>query len=603
VANPEHVEIARSGAAAIAAWREDHPREPLDLCRADLSGCDLRGAPLLMARLGGADLREALLAGGDLRSCDFTAADLRAADLAEAACSGARFGGADLRAARMNGIDLRGAELLEADLGEAHLARADLRAAHLERAALHRADLRNADLRRGNLRGAIFAETLLGGSLLNEADLFETTFVRAALDGADFENARCGWTHWLDVDLSTVRGLDSVQHHTASTIGLDTVYRSRGRLPAAFLRGAGVPENFIANCESLARRSIAFHPCFISYSPPDEAFARRLREGLEARGIRCWLDELLSDSDQDHARPSWGGLRCGDKIVLCASRDLLNTPAGRRAINAALAAEAQLTRDRGVPVEVLLPLEIDGALESSAAVADLLRRTAADFTGTGPDAGRFDQQLERLVRVLTAHPGATDQRTLAEGALAQVRLLAGRAEGLQSGFDHLVRNDGGNNVWYNFRGEKVRSHHLRQLTAGAVLEWQTPPAALDAGADFAVFVFPGAMGYQSQPKSDGFAFLADGRHALDFDLCRDARAWHSADERVTLFYAPRWSSREDTAGFFYAALARDLVTPGQPLRFAVRSRGSDSLRWFALHPEPNAVELQLEPASRAPQPA
>ncbi|HUG90525.1 MAG TPA: toll/interleukin-1 receptor domain-containing protein [Planctomycetaceae bacterium] len=603
MANPEHVEIVRGGAASIAAWREQHPRESLDLCHADLGGCDLRGAALLMARLTGADLSEALLAGADLRSCTFTAADLRAAELAEASASGASFGGADLRAAVMNGIDLRGAELLDADLSDAHLAGGDLRAAHLHGADLRRADLRESDLRRSDLRGALFADAVLTGALLGEADLCETSFARTALDGADFEQARCGWTQWLDVDLSATRGLESLRHVSASTVGTDTLYRSRGRIPAAFLRGCGVPENLVANVEPLARRSAAYHSCFLGYSPRDEAFVRQLHDRLHDRGIRCWLKETRVDSVEDGVPRLFSGLRRWDKVLLCASESLLSTPAAHREIDVALALEEQIAGERGVGVELLLLVDLDGGINSPAADAvhgDVLRRrVVADFTHAAQDAARFEQQFEQLVRVLTASPGSTDRLTLAEQALEQLRLVAGRAEGLQSGFDHLVRNDGGNNVWYNFRGEKVRSHHLRQLTAGSLLEWETVPAAVEPGAEFVNFVFPGAMGYRSQPKTDGFAFTVNGRHTLDFDLARDAHGWHTPDERVTLLYVPRWSSREDTAGFFYVALARDLVTPGQPLRFAVRAKGADSLRWFSLHPETNAVELQVEPAGRS----
>jgi hypothetical protein len=41
---------------------------------------------------------------------------------------------------------------------------------------------------------------------------------------------------------------------------------------------------------------------------------------------------------------------------------------------------------------------------------------------------------------------------------------------------------------------------------------------------------------------------------------------------------------EDTAGLFYLGLPRSLVTPGQPCRLTVKSLGSGSQRWFALHP-------------------
>ena len=602
MANPEHVEVARSGAAAIAVWREEHPREPLDLSQADLSGCDLRGAALLAARLGGADLSEASLAGADLRSSTFIAADLRAADLAEASASGALFGGADLRAADLTGVDLRGAELAEADLSDAQLAGADLRAADLYRVDLHRAVLRECDLRRADLRAAVFADTILAGALLNEARLFETVFARTIVDGADFDGACCGWTEWLDLDLSEARGLDRLRHLAASTVGLDTIYRSRGRLPLAFLRGCGLAENFIANVESLTRRSLTYHTCFLSHSPEDEPLARKLLKRLQDRGIRCWLDEQRPESDESGAARPFSGLRRSDKLVVCVSRHLVQTPSARRQIERGLAAEEQLLHERGVPVEILLPLDLDGSLESTEWDAGdvLRRRIVASFVRSGTDGEKFDQQLERLIRMLTASPGASDQLTLADQAIAQLRLVIGRAEGLHSGFDHLVRNDGGNNVWYNFRGEKVRSHHLRQLSAGALLAWETPPATAEPGAEFVNFVFPGAMGYRTQPATDGFAFLLDSRHVLDFDLSRDERAWHSPDQRVTLLYSPRWSSREDNAGFFYVVLTRDLVSPGQPLRFGVRAKGSESLRWFSLHPETNAVELQMEaPAHRS----
>jgi hypothetical protein len=52
-----------------------------------------------------------------------------------------------------------------------------------------------------------------------------------------------------DVELSTVKGLNTVEHHGPSTIGIDNLYKSDGKIPDVFLRGAGVPENLIAYCE------------------------------------------------------------------------------------------------------------------------------------------------------------------------------------------------------------------------------------------------------------------------------------------------------------------------------------------------------------------
>jgi hypothetical protein len=38
-------------------------------------------------------------------------------------------------------------------------------------------------------------------------------------------------------------------------------------------------------------KAVELCSCFISYSHADKSFARRLRDQLQGRGIRCWLDE------------------------------------------------------------------------------------------------------------------------------------------------------------------------------------------------------------------------------------------------------------------------------------------------------------------------
>jgi hypothetical protein len=55
-----------------------------------------------------------------------------------------------------------------------------------------------------------------------------------------------GWTRVGNVDLRTVQGLATVTDVGPSTIGIDTLYRSNSQIPEGFLRGAGVPEDFIS---------------------------------------------------------------------------------------------------------------------------------------------------------------------------------------------------------------------------------------------------------------------------------------------------------------------------------------------------------------------
>jgi len=69
-------------------------------------------------------------------------------------------------------------------------------------------------------------------------------------------------------------------------------------------------------------------------------------------------------------------------------------------------------------VQVLLPLNLDGYLFSdklkSGYQAQIRRRLAADFTESGKDVviadpGKFDEQVERLIRALRADEGAREK--------------------------------------------------------------------------------------------------------------------------------------------------------------------------------------------------
>jgi hypothetical protein len=53
----------------------------------------------------------------------------------------------------------------------------------------------------------------------------------ADLSGTDFTGATIGRSTFGDIDLSAVKGLDTVIHFGPSTIGIDTIYHSRGNMP------------------------------------------------------------------------------------------------------------------------------------------------------------------------------------------------------------------------------------------------------------------------------------------------------------------------------------------------------------------------------------
>jgi hypothetical protein len=130
-----------------------------------------------------------------------------------------------------------------------------------------------------------------------------------------------GWTTFGDNDLSKVLGLDTAQSDGPSSIGIDTIYNSHGNIPEVFLRGCGVPEDFITYARSLTTKALDFYSCFISYSHADKPFARRLHDALQGRGIRCWLDEHQLLPGHDIFEEVDRGIRLWDKVLLCCSKD------------------------------------------------------------------------------------------------------------------------------------------------------------------------------------------------------------------------------------------------------------------------------------------
>jgi hypothetical protein len=141
----------------------------------------------------------------------------------------------DLRGAHLENVDLGTADLCFADLTDSTLWEADLRGAQLEGAILRGAGLSEARLRGADLAGADLGETILASA----------DFLSVNLRGANLEDALLHLTVFGDTDLTDAKGLDSCRHEGPSIVGIDTIFRSGGTIPERFLRGCGVPEQFI----------------------------------------------------------------------------------------------------------------------------------------------------------------------------------------------------------------------------------------------------------------------------------------------------------------------------------------------------------------------
>ncbi|MBZ0316184.1 MAG: TIR domain-containing protein, partial [Anaerolineae bacterium] len=240
----------------------------------------------------------------------------------------------------------------------------------------------------------------LSGANLWRADLSEAKLIEADLSGADLSGAYCGFTMFGDVDLSEAKGLETIRHDGPSTVGIDTLVISKGKIPEVFLRGCGVPEELIATFRYFfATAVIEFYSCFISYSHADKAFARRVHDTLQARGIRCWLDEKQVLPGHDILTEVDRGIKLWDKVLLCASRESLHSGWVDTELTKALEKERELTKERSQRVFALIPLDIDGYLLSrdyqSPIKSEIMRRSVAEFKGWDGDGGNaiFDEQM------------------------------------------------------------------------------------------------------------------------------------------------------------------------------------------------------------------
>jgi len=236
---------------------------------------------------------------------DLAGADLRKVDLSQACLSEAILEDADLKEA-----DLKGGYFWNANLSRANLWKTNLRSASLKNAKLYRTNLSEAKLTNAYLNEAVFFEANLSDTDFEGANLEGANFGYSYLDGAKFGRTSIGYTIFGGIDLSKVKGLDAVYHHSPSIISAETLQRSKGRIPEKFLRGCGLNDWEIESAKLYqpglsakdvsdivyriydlrANQAIQINPLFISYSHSDSEFVDAMEERLNEKGIRFWRD-------------------------------------------------------------------------------------------------------------------------------------------------------------------------------------------------------------------------------------------------------------------------------------------------------------------------
>jgi uncharacterized protein YjbI with pentapeptide repeats len=377
MANPEHLDIINRGVAVWNQWKIENSGVEPNLARADLHKLDLSGADLSEADLRKADLRESVFQGAkliktDLREANLRRASFNLANLSEANLSESILTEADLSEAILKKAYLIRADLVRADLFEADLEKADFRWAFLIGTNLERANLTRADF-----RWAYLIDAKLSEADLSEANLIETNLSKADLKRVNFRDASAAGSYFGDLDLSMAKGLHTIRHFGPSTVGIDTILRSKGQISESFLQGAGIPQRFIKYLMTLAREDFNQYSSFISCSNRDMDFAMQLQHDLQDNDLHCWMipeDMKMGDKIQHNIEQS---IRIRGKLLLILSRHVVASPWVEKEVENAFEIEIEKNKT------ILVPTMIDTAvMESDQAWAVDLRnsRKITDFT-------------------------------------------------------------------------------------------------------------------------------------------------------------------------------------------------------------------------------
>ncbi len=339
-------------------------------------------------------------------------------------------------------------DLCEADLGDSDLESADLHGAKLERSQLERADLTKANCRGTRLREAnLFEAELgavdlgladLGGANLSKARLGHANLRMANLAGANFDQVHIEGTTFSDVDLSESLRLENVTHDGPSHISVDTIYKSRGKIPEVFLRGCGlqdweielvklyrtdasasdVTSTLYRVAELRASQGIHYHSCFISHSTQDQEFADRLYADLQAKGVRCWFAPHDIKGGRKIHEQLDEAIRLHDKLLLILSPSSMSSNWVQTEIANAREREEREKKQLLFPI-TLAPFEDvkkwklpdgDTGLDSARVVREYF---IPDFSNW-KNHDSYQSAFNRLVRDLKAEPAARVVQTRSE---------------------------------------------------------------------------------------------------------------------------------------------------------------------------------------------
>ena len=358
MANEDQVAILRQGAKVWNKWRKENPDIKIDL---------------RFAGLREANLREVKLHRANIEMADFYDADLMFADFRESNLERVTFIGADLTLANLEGAALQSVNFHSANLTDANLSHTDLSGSHLSAA----------------------------------------NFVRTNFTQANISRALVGSTVFGDIDLSQVKDIETIRHDEPSILGVETFYKSRGKIPEIFLRGCGLKDWEIESAKLYdpdlsneeinrilykmydlrANQALQIFPLFISYSHGDGIFVDKLESHLNKKGVRFWRD--VHDAKAGRLEKQVDrAMRLNPTVLLILSENSLKSDWVEHEVHTARGIEKEMGRD------VLCPVALDDSWKTSPwpkrVMEQIMEYNILDFSSWEDDV-KFDGMFRRLI--------------------------------------------------------------------------------------------------------------------------------------------------------------------------------------------------------------
>jgi len=317
------------------------------------------------------------------------------------------FANANLRASTFEGVELHEISFLHSNLEGVSFRNSKLHHLKFLGARLDGADFRGAFLVNCNFYAAFGEQTMTDASF-HGTQLLGCDITHYSLEGTTFENSSIGQCTFRNVDLSGAIGLDSVRHMGPSTLALDTIYRSKGRISDNFLRGCGVPDSFITQMRSLvgAEDGIQFHSCFISFSHADEEFARRLHGRMQQEHLRVWFSPEDMKAGRKLREEIESAIHVYDKLLVVLSEASMSSAWVKDEIRKARKAELKTGKRKLFPIrlmdlEVIREWDFFDSIANEHVAAELCEYHIPDFSNW-KDHDSFEHAFKRLLRDLRA---------------------------------------------------------------------------------------------------------------------------------------------------------------------------------------------------------